>query len=600
MSDRIILFDFEVFEYDTLLGSLIIDNDDSEPECFQSWDRDEQIQFFNDHKDDFWIGHNNKHYDNLILEAIVNGKNPKEISRQIVEQGKKLRCHLKFKYYDLMGKGFYSLKVTEAAAGKNISESKVDFTMKRHLTEEEKLLTESYNRDDLYQTFDNLNDPVNAGYMSARLNLIAMFNLPTECLTLTETQVAASVLKAKQVPEIEHQMVKPIIYDTLQLNNKELMDYYLAEDFRTKKKCSFMLCGAEHKCGSGGIHAALPKYHTKKAMYFDVSGYYNLIMLNYDLLPRTMDATSKEIYRELYYKQLEYKKTAPYKRWALKVVLLAVFGSMMNEYTDFYDPQRGLLVTITGQIFIVDLLEKLEGLVKVVQSNTDGIIVEPYDWSKKDEVIKIVEEWENRTGFVIKKEMIYNVFQRDVNCYFYTDESGEHVTIKGEAVKDYDRWQNLFTSCVFNSKEPPIIAQCICDYYLYNKLPEQVINEHAHQLRMFQYICKPQSFDYLDYEKTHQDGRVEIEHLQQHVNRAFAMANDEYTGMIYKKRDSGKVTKTKVSNLPDSVFVYNNEILSDEAVNKLMPQIDYQYYIERGYERILEFCKTTKIKDILI
>ena len=52
----------------------------------------------------------------------------------------------------------YSLKVTELYDGKNISESEVDFDIDRPLTEEEKLLTEKYNRDDLEQTHSNFNE----------------------------------------------------------------------------------------------------------------------------------------------------------------------------------------------------------------------------------------------------------------------------------------------------------------------------------------------------------------------------------------------------------------------------------------------------------
>lgn len=598
MNQTIIVFDAEVFEYDCLIGTLVVDGQ-GHVTVKQMWDPEEIKKFYYLHEDDFWVGHNNKHFDNPVLEAILNDKNPKEVARQIIEMGKKVKCHLKFKYYDLMATSYYSLKVTEASAGKNISESQVDFTLKRPLTKEEKELTEKYNRDDLFQTLDNLNDPSVSGYLAARLNLVSMFDLNTECLTMTETQVAAKVLKAKQVPGIEHKLLKPTMYDTLQLNNKELLDYYFREGFRTKEKLKFMLCGVEHKCGSGGIHSALVKYHTDKALYFDVSGYYNLVMMNYDLLPRTMGPESKDIYRDLYYKQLEYKKTAPFKRWALKVVLLSVFGSMMNEYTDFYDPQKGLLVTITGQLFIVDLLEKLEHLIKVIQSNTDGIIVEPYNWEDKDKIIQIVEDWEKRTGFVIKKDMIYDVWQRDVNCYFYKDDKGS-IHCKGEAVNNYDRWQHLFESGVFNSKEPPIIAQGIVDYYLYDKLPEQVIDEHKHQLRMFQYICKPQSYDYLDYEKSYADGSTSVEHLQ-HINRAFALNSDEYVGMVYKKKDEKvgkKATKAKIANLPDSVFVYNDEILSDEAIEKVQQQINYNYYVERIYERIKEFVAIKELRGI--
>ena len=60
--------------------------------------------------------------------------------------------------------------------------------------------------------------------------------------------------------------------------------------------------------------------------------------------------------------------------------------------------------------------------------------VKHYDEKK---IIGIVEEWEQRTGFVIKKEHKYNLWQRDVNCYFCVDEKGV-IEYKGDALKNYD------------------------------------------------------------------------------------------------------------------------------------------------------------------
>lgn len=595
---NIIIFDYEVFAHDCLLGTLTI-TDEGSLVIKQMWDLKEQQQFFNLHKEDLWVGHNNKHFDNIILENVVMGKNEeqiKKISSSIVENAKKLRCNLKFKYYDLMANSYYSLKLTEAAVGKDIHESEVDFRVQRKLTEQEKLLTEDYNRSDLSQTYDNFVDDYNYGYFNCRLNILTEFNLPFEYLTATETQVAAKVLNAHKIPNIEKMVIKPTLYSNLQLKNQTLIDFYLSEEFRRYKKHKIVLCGTEHVIGSGGIHAAIPKYHCPHALYCDVSGYYNLTMLNYDLLPRTMSAESKELYRELYYKQLEYKKTAPRKRWALKVILLAVFGSMMNEYTDFYDPQKGLLVTITGQLFIVDLLEKLEGLVKVIQSNTDGIIIEPFDWNDKDKIISIIEAWEKRTGYVIKKDEIFDIHQRDVNCYFYRDVKGD-IHCKGEAVKDYNKLSSIFASNVFESKEPPIFAHCIVEYFLNHKLPEQVVDENKTNLRMFQYLCKKKSFDWTEYVETFKDGSTKTTILQG-INRAFAYNSKDVNGMIYKRRNKGKVLKAKIPNCPDNVFVYDNSILDASAQQSIISKIDYEYYVKRGYERIKEFIPA--VKDITL
>ena len=120
----------------------------------------------------------------------------------------------------------------------------------------------------------------------------------------------------------------------------------------------------------GGIHAAEEKCHYDWALYLDVSGYYNLVMINYDLLPRTLDEDGKKLYVHLYQTQLGLKTTNPRKRAPYKKICLTVYGAELNEYCNFYDPQKGRLVTITGEIFIVDLLEKLEGKITLIQSNT--------------------------------------------------------------------------------------------------------------------------------------------------------------------------------------------------------------------------------------
>ena len=79
---RIIIFDFEVFRYDTLLGTIILDNS-KEPIVYQTWNKEEIKKFYNEHKLDIWVGHNNSHYDNHILNAIINDRDTYELSKKI-------------------------------------------------------------------------------------------------------------------------------------------------------------------------------------------------------------------------------------------------------------------------------------------------------------------------------------------------------------------------------------------------------------------------------------------------------------------------------------------------------------------------------------
>lgn len=592
---RIIIFDFEVFKYDTLLGCKILDN--NYEKIFQTWDLDEIRQFYNDNKNEMWIGHNNLAYDNNILNAIIKGKDPYEESISLLNSTIRKRSKIPTYSYDLMNNDMYSLKVTEAATGKNISESKVDFNIDRPLTSEEKWLTETYNQDDLEQTHSNFKSSTLFGTFCTRIDVIKEFNLDPKELCSTEAKLASLVFHCKKIDGIENQIIKPQIYDKLRLNNTELLDFYMNEEFRKNSKKVINVAGVDITIGAGGAHSAIKKYHCDKCLYCDVSGYYNLIMMKYDLLPRTIPQEYYNLYETLYHKQLEYKKTNPKKRAALKVVLLAVFGAMTNEYTDLYDPQKGSLVPITGELFICDLIEKLEGHAKIIQTNTDGIIIEPYDWDKYDEIISIIEEWENRTGFVIKKELKHNFWQRDVNNYLMLDDN-DKITCKGEAVGTYGTYDDIFKRRSFDSKEPLIVAKGVVDYLLFNILPEETVKNNENNLILFQYICKLKSFDYMIYEENNIINNEINRYTVQNINRAFALNDKNIVGMIYKMKNDGK--KTKVSNLPNSVFIHNESILDDKIINELKEKIDYEYYINRIYERINEFIDTPQIKGIEI
>lgn len=570
---KVIVFDFEVFRYNTLLGAYIV----NENKYFQTWDRYDIIDFYNENKDAVWVGHNNTDYDNYILQAIVQNKNPFDVSQNIINKSKHYYLDIKLNYYDLMQLHPGSLKVMEAAVGKNISETEVDFNINRPLTDEEKASVEKYNRDDLNQTFEDLK--LTKSEFQLRLDLIKEFSLPLEALHYTQAQLAEIALNVKKNDKIIEIPVKPRMYEQLQVNNPEVIKYYLSEGFKTSEKPVFNICGLDHQMGAGGIHAGRKKCQYDWAYYFDVSGYYNLVMINYDLFSRTMSEESKKKYEYMYHEQIRLKKIDPVKRAVYKTILLAVFGAQMNKYSKFYDPWNGALVPVVGQMFLVDLLEKLEGKVELIQSNTDGIIAKPL--VDEQEILDIVNEWQTRTGFVLKVDKIYDITQRDVNNYMYRDDKG-NIHVKGEAVGYYENWDNPLSGNSYNSKEPIIIHYCIVEWFMNKKKPEETILKYSKNLRMFQYICKTNSYDYLTYED-----RFGVQKLQK-VNRVFA---SKESGMVYKIK---KDRHDKYSNLPDKVFVFN-----DNLENLDSKRIDFIAYAKRAYERICEF-KPESFKKITI
>lgn len=595
---NLIIFDFEVFKYDILLGVHLLEDD--KITTIQTWNLDEIRAFYNAHINDIWIGHNISRYDNLILQSIMQGMNEeqvKEYSNKIIDMKYKPWLNIHLNYYDTMTAIPCSLKKTEALDGKNISETKVDFRIDRKLTNEEKLLIESYNRDDLNQTESNFFATI--GTFNLRIQLIQEFNLSMNALHMTEAQIAETVLHAQKTPGIDSWVLHPFEYPQLQLKNQKIKDFFFTEEFKTGKQMTVNLCGVPHTFGIGGLHAARSKVFYDWAYYFDVSGYYNLVMINYDLLPRSIEKKYEHLYSEMYKQQLEFKKTAPEKRPAYKVILLSVFGAMFNEHCKFYDPYKAALVTMTGQLFVADLLEKLEGKVELIQTNTDGIIAKPLPDVPNEEVVGIINEWQKRTGFVLKLEKIYNIRQRDVNCYCYSTtkeitDINSQLSLRGD-LKHF--WAENYTYSVklFSPKEPQIISIALVNYLMFGKKPEETIKEKSHVLRLYQFICNTGTYNWSEYRETDlTTNTTKVEYLQ-HINRAFPMKSSNIVGQIYKCKQE---KQSIIPMLPKSVFVYNDDINSDEVYDKIKDKIDWQYYIDRTYERIKEFMPS--IKDILI
>lgn len=590
---NIAIFDFEVFRYDTLLGYGFVDLKTGKCAYKQTWDLNEMRELYNTYSaDTIWVGWNSNHYDDLIFEAIVkNQVSPFVKSKELISQKWKPFCRFPFFGYDLLN-GFLnppSLKLTEALEGDSIDTTEVDFDLQRPLTAEERAQTERYNMSDLKRTYKNFCKF--KGKFELRIAMINEFNIPLQQgLRMTGTQIAAAALGAKAVPGIENQKIKPVLYPTLQVKNQQMIDWFLGEKFREKENIRLNICNTTVNFAAGGAHSECNKYHAKKAMYADISGYYNLVMMNFDLLPRTLDEAGKERYKFMYHEQLRLKKIDPGKRKIYKTICLSVFGAMNNEHTDFYDPQKALLVTSSGEMFMLDLLEKLDGLGTAFNVNTDGIMFEPFDWNDEEKIRNIIQEWVERNGFAVKTGIITDYHGRDVNCYVMREPDGE-LCFKGEAVKNYDISDKAFAEgAFFNCKEPPIIAKGIVAAFMDGILPEQFVEQNKNDMRLYQYTSKKNTFDYLAYKMTTINTGSVAEYQIQSPSRCFAKRDISSVGTIIKHRTkNGKHTFAKVQNLPDNVFIWNDEILSEDAVNKIVPQIDYKYYVNRIYERLNEF-----------
>ena len=106
------------------------------------------------------------------------------------------------------------------------------------------------------------------------------------------------------------------------------------------------------------------------------------------------------------------------------------------------DPRQANNVCVHGQLLLLDLIEKLEPHCKIIQSNTDGILVKLNAKNDKeaDEQYSLIDdiayEWEQRTGLTLEFDEYRRVYQKDVNNYVIAPD-GELYDKKGRP-----RWKS--------------------------------------------------------------------------------------------------------------------------------------------------------------
>jgi hypothetical protein len=102
---------------------------------------------------------------------------------------------------------------------------------------------------------------------------------------------------------------------------------------------------------------------------------------------------------------------------SLKIVANGSFGKLGSPWSVLYSPDLMIQVTITGQLSLLMFIEALElAGIPVVSANTDGVVMNVHE-SKHAEYLRIVAEWEARTGFVTEETEYRALYSRDVNTY---------------------------------------------------------------------------------------------------------------------------------------------------------------------------------------
>jgi len=256
----IIVYDFECYPSDwmVVLAS-------ASTKSFETIinDVDRLREFYEEHKDDIWVGYNNKNYDQYILKGILLGFDPYDISSYIIEGNNrgytysKAFNQIKLNNFDVMVFG-KSLKQLEGFMGSSIKESSVSFNHQGKLSNEQLKEVEKYCRHDVEQTLEVFINSIDE--FNAHLMLIKEFKLPIEYIGKTKPQLAAVILNAKRVygRNDEFNVTFP---DTLKLSKyKYVLDWY-KDNLDYKNELATDIAGVKHIFKFGGLHGAISKYY---------------------------------------------------------------------------------------------------------------------------------------------------------------------------------------------------------------------------------------------------------------------------------------------------------------------------------------------------
>lgn len=465
MKKRLII-DCEVYPNYFLLSALDIDSND-----VLRFEKSESIELDRNAvrdlmKDNLTISFNGFNYDLVIIAYALKGATNNQIkmlSDLIIKSKKptyKICSEIKIKvpsvwnHIDLfdVSPGRSSLKIY---GGRLHCKHLQDLPIKPDtiLTGEEIITIREYCVNDLELTRALLNSL--APQVNLRVKISREYGMDVR--SKSDAQIAEAVIlheltkvtgKKYRRPSYIEDVFKYDGPDFISFNTPELTNIYerlLNTDFEpgpggyinmpTWLKDPIKVDGVPYKMGIGGLHSMENARYIKaesnmELADYDVASYYPSIILSQKMFP---DAIGKEfllVYQDIVMRRLKAKADGDTTvADTFKIVLNSSFGKFGSKYSSFYAPQLLIQTTVTGQLALLMLIERLAlGGIKTVSANTDGVVLY-YPKQKARDVDLITFEWQLDTSYLLEKTVFKSLASRDVNNYIAVKPDG---SIKGK------------------------------------------------------------------------------------------------------------------------------------------------------------------------
>ena len=587
-------YDFEVFTKINWFCVTFINYEDRNKEVVIVNDRAKLIEFYNEYKDDIFISYNGRQYDTGIFKGILDGMNVGYVNDKLIKEGKKPFQVVKNakKYplndYDTILKD-KTLKQLEAFMGDDIRETEVDFNIDRPLTQEEIEQTLYYNHHDVIEVLRVLDYCWDD--FEGQLDIIELYGLDMSYFTKTKVQLAVSpkILNAVDQHTLDDEF-DIRLPETIQLSDKYrfIPEWYMnpknwrykehlrSEDNQHNNQLCCTVAGIPHVFAWGGCHGADDKEAVFEGiiLHADVASMYPTTDIEYGLLSRKFK--NPDDFKQMRDFRLKLKSEKNPKNKALKPMINGVYGAGKDRNNPSYDPLMANLTCIFGQMFILDLIDKLEPYCRLLQTNTDGIFVLCENEEMKNKVIEITNQVGKRLKMEFEIDEYTKLIQKDVNNYIAVKKNGE-LECKGAMVK--------FNKPIDN--DLPILNDAVRNYLAYDIPVEQTINECEEYIKFQKVIKLSAKYKEIWYGngvsgKDNKITSINGELLKGKVHRVFA-SKRQLDGSIYKlKIEKGVKSYEQFANTPTHLFI-DNEDVHDKSIPEYL---DKEYYINEAKKRI--------------
>lgn len=312
----------------------------------------------------------------------------------------------------------------------------------------------------------------------------------------------------------------------------------------------FLFEGLRYSVGVGGIHSVndpeiiIPK-EDEMLIDIDVASLYPSMLIEYEFYPKHLGKEFLEVYRQIKNERIEAKhKGDKVKNETLKLALNGLSGNLQNEHNFCYSPFAVMQIRINGQLLLLILAEKLTQIgCRIVQANTDGLFV-LLKKSVYDQVNKICKDWEQLTRLTLEEDRFKAMYQYAINDYFAITEDNK-VKEKGMFITTVKLGKGL---------TPKIIPKAVINFFKDGVPVEDTIKG-----------CKDIR-DFLMSEKTGKQWHVEyMNKEQQRANR------------FYASTDGGYLWKWKGGDIEEDNYVWDNNIQSYKEQGKRIVNTPKQY-----------------------